>query len=104
MPDNTLILEALDIQDAANWRWRLTAPGGAFLADHAVNLDKECWQYQAMVDLYGYLRRHADPDRRTEAEAAMLAGLGAWLGTEVLGPVADQLVKQAPVTVRVRIP
>ena len=50
-------LEVLDFGGPTRWRWRLTeADGGAFLADHIVELDPGDWQYEAFTDLDGYLR------------------------------------------------
>ena len=44
----TLRLEIAEFKDADHWRWRLTDAGGAFLADHAVALDQNEPQYQAL--------------------------------------------------------
>jgi hypothetical protein len=42
------------------------------------------------------------PDRRTASEADIVAWMGAWAGTEVLGErVGRAIVEAAPVTVRV---
>ncbi|WP_181320129.1 AAA family ATPase [Saccharothrix carnea] len=82
----------------------LTEPGGEFLADHDVSLDESCWQYEAFSDPHGYLRVHAEPDRRSASEAEILARLGRWIGAEVFGDVGAALVARAPVTVRVLIP
>ena len=35
----------------------------------------------------GYLRWHVAPDRRLAHEAEIVAGVGAWIGEQVLGPV-----------------
>jgi tetratricopeptide (TPR) repeat protein len=100
----TLLLQASDIRDSAHWYWRLQDANGAFLADHTVALDSADWRYEALLDLYGYLKRYAAPDKRREEETRLLNELGAWIGEQVLGPIAPALVKQAPVTVRVQIP
>ena len=99
-----LRLEVLEFGDLTRWRWRLTGAGGKFLADHEVRLDEGCWQYEAFADLLGYLRWHAAPDRWDEDEARIVGEVGAWIGTEVLGPVAAALVKQRPAAVRVVVP
>jgi tetratricopeptide (TPR) repeat protein len=99
-----LRLEVLEFGDLTRWRWRLTGAGGKFLADHEVRLDKSCWQYEAFADLLGYLSWHAAPDQWDEDEARIVGEVGAWIGAEVLGPVAAALVKQRPATVRVVVP
>jgi hypothetical protein len=99
-----LRLEVRDFEGSARWRWLLTRPGGAFLADHEVRLDAGCWQFEAFTDLLGYLIWHAAPDRFAEDEARIVADLGAWIGSEVFGPVAAALVWARPATVRVVIP
>jgi hypothetical protein len=97
-------LEVREFQDLTRWRWALTAPGGALAADHEVRPDGGCWQFEAFGDLLGYLSWHAAPDRRAQDEARIVAGLGAWIGTEVLGPVAEKLAAARPATVRVVVP
>ncbi len=97
-------LEVQDFQDATRWRWALTAAGGALVADHEVRLDPARWEFEAFGDLLGYLSWHAAPDRRGEDETRIVAGLGAWIGAEVLGPVADRLAAARPATVRVIAP
>jgi hypothetical protein len=99
-----LRLEVLEFGDLTRWRWRLTAAGGKFLADHEVRLDAGCWQYEAFTDLLGYLSWHAAPDQWDEDEARIVGEVGSWIGAEVLGPVAAVLVKQRPATVRVVVP
>jgi hypothetical protein len=64
-----LRLRAEDVQDVTRWRWRLTDQGGAFLADHAVELGLGDLEYQGFVDLAGFLRDRAVPDRRLTSEA-----------------------------------
>jgi tetratricopeptide (TPR) repeat protein len=99
-----LRLEVREFQDLTRWRWVLTGPGMAFVADHEVRLDGRCWQYEAFADLLGYLDWHVAPDRLAEDEARIVGEVGTWIGTEVLGPVADALVKARPATVRVIVP
>ncbi len=94
-------LEVHEFQDLTRWRWALTGPGGALVADHEVRLDRGCWQFEAFSDLLGYVGWHVAPDRWVEDEARIVAGLGAWIGTEVLGPVAEKLAAARPATVRV---
>src|SRR5512143_2051425 len=100
----TLLLQAREIRDPAHWYWRLTDTHGHFLADHPVALDPADWHYDALLDLYGYLIRRAAPDQRQAEETRLVADVGAWIGEQILGPIAPALVQQAPVTVRVQIP
>ncbi|HEX3963297.1 MAG TPA: CHAT domain-containing protein [Trebonia sp.] len=105
-----LRLEVRDFESPARWRWVLTRAKGAFLADHEVKLDERCWQFEAFADLLRYLTWHvapdwsagdADPDRFARDEARIVADLGEWIGSQVLGPVAGALVRTRPATVRV---
>jgi len=99
-----LRLEAREFQNLAQWRWVLTGPGGEFLADHEVRLERRCWQFAAFTDLLGYLHWHAAPDRRVEDEARIVAEVGQWIEAQVLGPVAEALFRARPATVRVVVP
>ena len=99
-----LRLEAREFESLARWRWVLTGPGNEFLADHQVWLDVGCWQFGAFADLVGYLRWHAAPDRRIEDEARIVAGVGEWIGREVLGPVGAAALRARPATVTVIVP
>jgi hypothetical protein len=80
-----LQLEVAEYTDLDHWRWRLTDAGGAFLADHAVALDRTDSLYQAFVDLYPYLRYYAVPDRLPERDGELLAEVGRWIGVQVWG-------------------
>lgn len=100
----SLDLAVLDYRGPTRWRWRLTQPGGRFVADYAVDLDERAAEYEAFVDLYRYLRWHAAPDRRQASETEILAQVGRWIGEHVLGPVGPAMVARAPVTVRLRLP
>jgi hypothetical protein len=99
-----LRLEAREYADPARWRWVLTDPGGSFLADHEVRLDRGCWQFEAFTSLVGYLRWHVSPDRRIAHEAEIVAQVGAWIGEQVLGPVGTAMAAARPATVRVVVP
>ena len=100
-----LRLEAREFRDLTRWRWVLLDPGGSFVADHEVRLDQASWQYEAYGDLRRYLRWHCAPDQRAEDEARIVGAVGAWAGTEVLGPaVVAALVRRRPATVRVTVP
>jgi CHAT domain len=102
---DALRLEVADLADADHWRWLLTDPDGAFLADHQVALDRDDPEYVAFADLAGYLRRWAEPDRRVASEAELVARVGSWIGRKVLGPaIGRALVEVGPVAVRVVLP
>ena len=99
-----LRLEVKDYQDAARWRWVLTAADGAILADHEVRLDPGCWEYRAVSALPTYLQSHAVPDKRLEDETRIVAEVGDWFSEQVFGPVAQAMVAARPAMVQVIIP
>ena len=99
-----LRLEVHDFAGPTRWRWVLTGPGRKFLADHQVQLERNCWQFDAFTGLQEYLRWHVAPDRRIEQEAEIVASVGKWIGEHVFGPVGAAMVKQRPTTVRVVVP
>jgi hypothetical protein len=99
-----LLLGAIEYQDVARWRWRLTGPGGGFLADHEVKLDRAVAEYEGFENLGAFVRHHTDPDDPVGSELAAVRRVGEWLGREVLGPVGRAMVEEGPVTVRVRVP
>jgi hypothetical protein len=85
------------------WRWALTDASGNVIADHQVLLSPSDWQFEAFADLTRYLSWHVAPDRRAGDEARIVAEVGEWIGTRVLGPIAAELVRRRPSTVRVTI-
>ncbi|MDX2545210.1 CHAT domain-containing protein [Streptomyces sp. WI04-05B] len=102
MVELSLLVE--DFAGPDRWRWVLVAPDGEVLARHEVRLDRSGPQYEAFVDLPGYLRRHAAPDVRAVREREIVRDVGTWIGAEVLGPVAPVLLAAAPAVVRVVVP
>jgi hypothetical protein len=98
-----LRLEVRDYTDHANWRWVLTDDGNA-VGEHAVKLDDREWQFEAFRDLPGWISWHAAPDRYREDEARIVAEVGDWIGSRVLGPIAPALAGRRPATVRVVLP
>lgn len=97
-------LEVLEYRGLTRWRWRLTGPTGAFLADHAVDLDESDAEYEGFEDLYAYVQAFADVDDSLASEAQLVARVGRWIGEGVLGPVGEALVDLAPVVARVAVP
>lgn len=96
-------LEVLDFEGPTKWRFRLTDAADAFLADHVVELDAEEWQFEAFTDLRRYLRWNATPDRLLEHEAELVAAVGEWITTQVLGPVGAILAQRRK-AVRLELP
>jgi tetratricopeptide (TPR) repeat protein len=82
----------------------LTDATGAFIKDHEVRLNPSDWQFEAFTDLTGYLSWHVAPDRRREDEARIVTEVGEWIGAQVLGPVAQALLKKRPATATVTVP
>ncbi len=86
----------IDFQDAYHWRWVLKSATGSFLADHPVALDGADPRYQALIDLPGYLRLFAAPDRRDEDERRLIQEVGTWIAEKVLGSdIVDKLRREA---------
>jgi CHAT domain len=98
-----LRLEVREFQDLTRWRWVLSDERGGFIADHEVSLDAGCWQYEAFSDLLWYLDWHVAPDARVGDEARVVSEVGAWIGKQVLGPLAGVLAAARPATVRVMV-
>ena len=102
---DTLCLDVRDYKDPQHWRWRLTDGGGQVWADCEVALERSDPLFMAFLDLAGYLRRNTSPDRRTEQENQLLTEIGAWMGENVLGPVAPAIFDAGtPAVVRVVVP
>ncbi|WP_405771424.1 CHAT domain-containing protein [Streptomyces sp. NBC_01538] len=99
-----LTLRVEDFAGPDRWRWVLVAQDGEVVARHEVRLDPAGPQYEAFLDLPGYLRRHAAPDVRAEREREIVREVGTWIGAEILGPVAAALLAWAPAVVRVVVP
>ena len=100
-------LEICEFDGADRWRWRLTDAEGAFLADHAVALDRNDPRYEALFNLPAYLWQHSAPDRRDPDERRLLSEVGAWIGETVLGrAIGEKIVAHGfpPITVRVVVP
>lgn len=103
--NGALRLEVQAFTDARHWRWRLTDAGGKFLADHQVALEPGQSQHAALLDLEGYVKHHAAPDKWPDDEARVLREVGAWVAKRVLGDVAQGILDYGtPATVRVVVP
>jgi hypothetical protein len=100
-----LHLRVEEFKDAEHWRWLLQDQSGAFLADHQVALDPTESEYEGFVDLAGFLRARAVPDRRLASETTLVQRVGGWIGQRVLGvAVGRAIVDESPVVVRVELP
>jgi hypothetical protein len=99
----TLVLQAVEVRGPLRWRWLLTdETTGNPLADHQVALDADAARVRAFGDVFGHVWSYAAPDRWAEDEARLVAELGAWAGTTLLGErIGATIVRAAPVTVRV---
>jgi hypothetical protein len=100
-----LKLEICDYKDASHWYCRLLDGHGKLLADHEVKLNPAEPEYEAFIDLRDYLRHRAAPDRREADEKRLIAQVGAWIGRNVYGPIADKILAAGtPDVARVEIP
>jgi CHAT domain len=99
-----LTLEVRDYAGPHRWRWVLSEVDGGPIADHEVELDTGDPWCEAFARLRRYLGLHIDPARPLSSEAEIVDGAGRWIGQRVFGPVGDELVRRAPVTVEVRFP
>src|SRR5260370_1815971 len=100
-----LYLEVDDYKDAHHWYWRLKTAKGKLLADHEVALDPKAPEYDAFLNLPRYLEIHADPYRRAESEAQIVAHLGEWMGKNFYGPIAAKILAAGtPAMVHVTVP
>jgi hypothetical protein len=100
-----LKLSIADYRDARHWYCRLLDANGNQLADHEVSLNPTDSEYEGFVDLRSYLRDHAAPDRRQQDEALLIEQVGAWIGQNVYGPIADKILAAGtPTVVRAEIP
>jgi tetratricopeptide (TPR) repeat protein len=98
-------LRVVDFQGPDRWRWLLTDEHGSFVADHQVALDPTEPEYEAFVDLAGFLGDRAIPDRRLSSEAELVSRVGEWVGRRVLGQrIGRALVDESPVVVEVVLP
>jgi hypothetical protein len=99
-----LVLEVLDYAGPASWRWRLTDSGGGFHADHVVELDPADWEYEAVTDLWTFLRWNATPDRRHQLEAELVSEIGSWIAELAIGPGVAATVAVHGLPVLLRLP
>ena len=105
MPADALQLHVAEFTDQDHWRWRLTDADGKFLADHQVELDPSETEYQGFVDLEGYIKQYAAPDKWPDDEVRLIEEMGAWIGQNVLGPIAASIIDYGtPVSIRVILP
>ena len=83
MPHFTL--QASNVSSPLNWTWTLRDEGDMFVADQVVSLNAADWQYQAFLDLHGYLNVHAAPDNRRASQHHIIEQVGRWIGEYALG-------------------
>jgi tetratricopeptide (TPR) repeat protein len=89
------------------WRWTLTDHADAYIQHDQVRLDLTHTCYRALLDLPGYLRVHAAPDRRQQDERRLIAEVGDYVGAHVLGEAIGRKLRERSrpsVVVRVRVP
>ncbi|MEO8165667.1 MAG: CHAT domain-containing protein, partial [Betaproteobacteria bacterium] len=106
-----LSLTASQCAGPDQWHWSLhdvDADGrrNQLLASQPVKLNRDDWQYEAWLDLHGYLRTQAVPDRRSADEQRIKADVGDWIARHVFGSIGPKLVEAAnagPVTVYVTV-
>jgi hypothetical protein len=101
-----LVLRICDYTNPSRWRWLLTdGATGQPLADYHVALNPQADDYAAFTCLYRYLRWNAVPDRKTVSEAEIVARVGAWAGSQILGEhIGQAIIDASPATVRVEVP
>jgi len=107
MNGDALALEVVEFADVDHWRWSLKDAHGAFLADHAIRLDRNDPRYRALWDLPGYIRHYSKLDNRDEDERRLLQEIGAWLGETLLGQTIAGAISDhamSPVVVRIVVP
>src|SRR6266498_829943 len=98
-----LRLKVFRDSDPRRWQWRLTGTDGEPALRHQVALDPAEWQFEALTDLYQFLKANAAPDRRRAHEAELAAQIGDWVSGRVLGPLAVTLARHGQ-PVRVDVP
>jgi tetratricopeptide (TPR) repeat protein len=100
-----LTLSVAEYRDPCHWYCGLADAGGNFLADHEVKLNPADPEYPGFVDLPSFLRAHAAPDRRHQDETRLVEEVGAWIGRNLYGPLAEKILAAGtPATVRVELP
>ena len=107
MPD-VLRLEVTDYEDLTRWRWVLKAPGGAFLADHEIRLERHApWEHEAFLDLRRYISCFVAPGKGTTTAKRPGSSLpwatgSAWKSSAPVS--APPSSSRSPATVEVILP
>jgi hypothetical protein len=99
-----LTLRVLDHAGLDRWRWELTDGDGRVTTRHEVRLDPRAPQFEAFLDIPGYVRRHTAPDQRVARETEIAREVGEWIGEHILGPAAELLPAAAPAVLRMVVP
>lgn len=97
-------LQIDDIKSNLSWRWRLLDDSGTTLASHEVDLTADDLATTQVLHLYQSLWR-LDPEQGWRARSAreVLDPVGDFVGTRLLGRIAEVLLAHTPVTVTVGV-
>jgi hypothetical protein len=102
---DSLLLEVTDFKDLLHWRWVLRDCSSKLLAEHEIRLDADDPNCIAFFDLRYYLDSQSSPDNRTKDQLRLLDEMSTWIGSKVLGKVAERLAEcRTPTTVCVSAP
>ena len=93
------LLTAREPATALSWRWDLIGPHGKVIEDHEFSIDQADCRYQAFTGLYEWLRKNQGLDT-----GELLAEVGDWVASALLGRIAGALASAAPVDVLVSFP
>jgi hypothetical protein len=95
MPDH-FRLSVIGYQGLNAWSWSLSGEDGGPIAEWPAGVDADAWQYAAVREPRSYGQLGGD--------AQLMADVGDWLGTEVLGPEFRRVFSRDPVTVTLALP
>ena len=87
------ILEMLDFDSPAHWRWKLSDGEGNVLVDLQVDFNASAWEFEAFKDLAYYLDAFRSADQPMDEEQAAVRDVGTWVGSTLLGAVGERVVE-----------
>jgi CHAT domain/NB-ARC domain len=88
-------------ETTVRWHWRLLDVSNYRTVDFAASMNLTSPQYMALSGLYDWLEPQAGGDGDPLArQQAALAALGTWVTENLLGPIAKEIAKARPCTVR----